>query len=176
MNKLQSIKDRVIIGKIVGIHGIKGTLKIHSFAESLEIFEPNTKITVSNPDGSEDVHEIEWIQPHSRGALLALKEIDNRDQAKHLVGAELMIEKAALPELEAGVYYWYDLIGLNVFTTEDRFLGRLESIIETGANDVYVVKDDAREILIPALQSVVRSIDIDAKIMRVELPDGLEES
>jgi 16S rRNA processing protein RimM len=85
------------------------------------------------------------------------------------------IEKAKLPALEAGVYYWNDLIGLKVFTTEDQYLGRLESIIETGANDVYVVKGDAREILIPALKSVVHTIDIDAKIMRVELPDGLEE-
>ena len=105
-----------------------------------------------------------------------MKGIDSSDQAKNLVGAELIIEKAALPELEAGVYYWYDLIGLDVFTTENRYLGRLASIIETGANDVYVVKDDVREILIPALQSVVQSIDIDANIMRVELPDGLEEA
>ena len=175
MNKLQSIKDRVIIGKIVGVHGIKGTLKIHSYAESLEIYEADAFIAISTADGNELSYAIDWIKPHSRGALLALKEVDNRDQAKTLVGADLIIEKAALPELEAGVYYWYDLIGLKVFTTEDRYLGQLESIIETGANDVYVVKDDAREILIPALQSVVRAIDIDANIMRVELPDGLEE-
>ena len=176
MNNLQPIKDRVIIGKIVGVHGINGTLKIHSYAESLEIFETRAFIAISTPEGNQQGYEIDWIKPHSRGALLALKGIDSSDQAKNLVGAELIIEKAALPELEAGVYYWYDLIGLDVFTTENRYLGRLASIIETGANDVYVVKDDVREILIPALQSVVQSIDIDANIMRVELPDGLEEA
>jgi 16S rRNA processing protein RimM len=175
LNKTQSIKDRVIIGKIVGAHGVKGTLKIHSYAESLEIFEPNASIVVSTPGGSEENYEIDWIKSHSRGALLALKTVNHRDQAKTLVGADLQIEKAKLPALEAGVYYWNDLIGLKVFTTEDQYLGRLESIIETGANDVYVVKGDAREILIPALKSVVHTIDIDAKIMRVELPDGLEE-
>ncbi|MDX1708150.1 MAG: ribosome maturation factor RimM [Desulfobacterales bacterium] len=175
MNKTELIKERVIIGKIVGVHGIKGTLKIHSFAESLEIFEPQTNITVSNPDGSEQVYEIDWIKPHARGALLALKHVNHRDQANALVGAELRIEKTALPELEAGVYYWYELIGLRVFTTDDRYLGQLESIIETGANDVYVVKEQEREILIPALASIVRLIDIDARIMRVELPEGLEE-
>jgi 16S rRNA processing protein RimM len=59
---------------------------------------------------------------------------------------------------------------------DDRYLGRLDSIIETGANDVYVVKNDRREILIPALKSVVQAIDIEANLMRVDLPDGLEET
>jgi 16S rRNA processing protein RimM len=175
LNKPQSIKDRVIIGKIVGVHGIKGTLKFHSYAESLQIFEAGASIAVSIAGVGEDVYEIDWIKPHSHGALLALKNVNNRDRAESLVGADLIIEKAALPALEAGVYYWYDLIGLKVFTTDGRYLGRVASIIETGANDVYVVKDDAREILIPALQSVVHTIDLDAKIMRVELPDGLED-
>ncbi len=175
MNKPEPIKERVIIGKIVGVHGIKGILKIHSYAESLEIFAPDTIITVSTPDGSQKGYDIDWIKPHSRGALLALKNVNNRDQAKTLVGADLQIEKAALPELETGVYYWYELIGLKVLTTDDRYLGRLESIIETGANDVYVVKNDEREVLIPALESVVQTIDIESNLMRVDLPDGLEE-
>lgn len=175
MNKPQSINDRVIIGKIVGVHGNKGTLKIHSYAESLQIFEAGAFIAINIPDSGERDYEIDWIKPHSRGALLALKNVKNRDQAETLIGADLIIEKVALPELEAGVYYWYDLIGLKVFTTDGRYLGTLESIVETGANDVYVVKDDVREILIPALESVVRSIDTDTKVMRVELPDGLEE-
>ncbi len=175
MNKPEPIKERVIIGKIVGVHGIKGTLKIHSYAESLEIFTPDTIITVSTPDGSQKGYDIDWIKPHSRGALLALKNVNHRDQAKTLVGADLQIEKAALPELETGVYYWYELIGLKVLTTDDRYLGRLESIIETGANDVYVVKNDEREVLIPALESVVQTIDIESNLMRVDLPDGLEE-
>ncbi|MGD8343982.1 MAG: ribosome maturation factor RimM [Desulfobacterales bacterium] len=175
MNKSEPIKDRVAIGKIVGVHGVKGTLKIHSYAESLEIFQPGTMISVSTSDGKENDYEIDWIKPHSRGALLALNSISDRDQAKTLVGADLQIEKAKLPELEAGVYYWYEMIGLQVVTIDDRYLGRLESIIETGSNDVYVVKNDRREILIPALKSVVQVIDIDANLMRVDLPDGLEE-
>ena len=175
MNKPEPIKDRVTIGKIVGVHGVGGTLKIHSYAESLEIFRPGNGISVSTPEGGEKEYEIDWIKPHSRGALLALKNISDREQAMTLIGADLQIEKAVLPELETGVYYWYELIGLKVFTIDDRYLGRLESIIETGANDVYVVKNDRREILIPALKSVVQAIDIEVNSMRVDLPDGLEE-
>ena len=175
MNKLAPKKDLVLIGKIVGTHGLKGTSKIQPYAESLEIFKSGTALLVSSPDGSENRYEIDWIKPHSRGALLALKEITGCDQAKSLIGAELYIEKAELPKLEPGTYYWFDLIGVNVYTSDDRCIGRIDSIIETGANDVYVVKNADKEILVPALQSVVRSIDIESKIMRVELPEGLEE-
>jgi 16S rRNA processing protein RimM len=165
----------VHIGKIVGAHGVKGTSKIRSYAESLEIYKPGTFLLVSSPDGRENLYEIEWIKPHSRGALLAFKEVIDRDQAKTLIGSELFIDRATLPELESGAYYWFDLIGLNVYTSDNQFIGRLDSVIATGANDVYVVKNDDREILIPALESVVRVIDIEQKIMQVELPEGLEE-
>ena len=174
MNKPEPIKDRITIGKIVGVHGVKGTLKIHSYAESLEIFQPSTMIWVSTSDDEVTEYEIDWIKPHSRGALLALNNIVDRDQAKSLVGAVLQISPLVLPDLDTGVYYWYELIGMQVYTSDNRYLGQLESIIETGANDVYVVKNNDREILIPALKSVVQAIDIKAKLMRVELPDGLE--
>ena len=175
MNKSAPKKDLVIIGKIVGVHGLKGTCKIQSYAESLEIFKSGTVLLISSPDGSENRYEIDWIKSHSRGALLTLKEVTGRDQAKSLIGSELCIEKAELPELEAGAYYWFDLIGVNVYTSDERYIGSIASIIETGANDVYVVKDADKEILVPALESVVQSIDIESKIMRVELPEGLEE-
>jgi 16S rRNA processing protein RimM len=75
--------------------------------------------------------------------------------------------------LENGSYYWIDLIGIEVYTAEDDYLGRIESIIETGSNDVYVVKDKKKEVLIPALKSVVTDIDLSQKRMQVDLPDGL---
>ncbi len=176
MNKSAPQKDVVLIGEILGTHGVKGTSKIQSYAESLDVFEPGAALLVRTPDGSENSYEIIWVKPHSRGALLALKDVADRKQAKALVGSELYIGRARLPKLDDGTYYWFDLIGLNVYTTEDRYIGRLDSIIETGANDVYVVKKkDDREILIPALKSIVRVIDIDQKIMQVELPDGLKD-
>jgi len=175
LNKLAPEKDLVLIGTIVGAHGLTGTSKIQSYAESLEIFESGATLLVRRPDGSENCYEIDWIKSHSHGALLALKEVTDRDQAESLIGSELYIEKAKLPKLEAGTYYWFDLIGVSVFTADDRYIGRVDSIIETGANDVYVVKNAEKEILVPALESVVCSIDIESKIMRVELPEGLEE-
>ena len=129
------------IGKIIGVHGLKGTIKVYSYAESLSVFRPDALILIRNTKGLEKTYAIEWVKPHKR------------------------------------TYYWFDIIGLSVFTIDEKYLGCVESIIQTGSNDVYVVKDPNKdkdnEILIPALKSVVLAIDLERKIMRVDLPEGL---
>ncbi|MGB9439739.1 MAG: ribosome maturation factor RimM, partial [Desulfobacterales bacterium] len=123
--------------------------------------------------GREASYEIKWVKPHTGTPLLALKGISNRDQAKTLIGAELFIPQSELPELDEDTYYWRDLIGIEVYTQTEEFLGRIESIIETGSNDVYVVKRDEKEVLIPALEAVVLEIDLGHNRMLVDLPEGL---
>jgi 16S rRNA processing protein RimM len=165
------------VGKIVGAHGVKGNLKVHSYAESVSAFEPGSSILVILAGKIERHFAIKWVKPHGKSILLSFKGIENRNTAKTLIGAELFIERIALPELEEGVYYWVDIVGLSVFTTDNKYIGRVESIIPTGSNDVYVVKDqtkdDSTEILIPAIESVVLEIDFKNKTMRVDLPEGL---
>ena len=174
MNSSSAKKGLILIGKIVGAHGVKGNCKIRSYAESLTVFQPGSEILIATSYGRKNVYEINWAKPHSKVDLLSLKGVTTRNQAQALIGSELFIEKAQLPELDDGSYYWYDLIGLEVFTTNNNYLGRLDSILQTGSNDVYVVKKDEDEILIPALESVVHTIDLEKKRMRVELPEGLE--
>jgi len=166
-------KDYVLVGEIIGTHGIKGASKFRSYAESLEVFEPGRLILVRERSGRETSHEINWVEYHRRTPLLSLKEINDRSQAETLIGAALFIPKAALPQLDSGSFYWFDLIGMAVYTTEDLYLGRIESIIETGSNDVYVVKDKKKEVLIPALESVVINVDLEQKRMQVDPPEGL---
>ena len=165
------------VGKIVGVHGLNGTSKVYSYAQSLMVFQPNGSILLRNPDGQERTFEIKWVKPHTRVILIALKGVSNRNQAEKLIGYELYIDKAGLPKLEADNYYWFDIIGLAVFTAEEDYIGRVESIIPTGSNDVYVVKnpdsDGENEVLIPALESVVLEIDLERQVMRVDLPEGL---
>ena len=88
-------------------------------------------------------------------------------------GAGLYIEKSRLPSLEDGHFYWFELIGMEVYTDDGRFLGRLASIVPTGSNDVYVVQHAGRETLVPALASVVKRVDTTARRMEVILPEGL---
>lgn len=166
-------KGYVLIGKIVGAHGVKGTHKIRSYAESLETFKAGSSILIRNNREQEAIYEINWVKPHTGVPLLSLKGVTGRPQAEAMIGGELFIKKSELPELEEGTYYWVDLIGIGVFTTEKEYLGRIESIVETGSNDVYVVKNGEREILIPALETVVLDIDLGKKQMQVDLPEGL---
>ena len=164
----------ISIGKIVNAHGVEGAIKIYSYAESLSVFNPGNMILVRNPGDSPDkYYKVKWSAPHSRFVLLTFEGIDSRNLADNLKECELFIEKAGLPELEENTYYWEDIIGLSVYTDDGIFLGRVESIIQTGSNDVYVVKDGKSEILVPAMKSVVLKIDLDKKTMKVNLPEGL---
>lgn len=163
----------MLIGKIVGVHGIKGNCKIRSYAESLSVFQSDSVVIVATSDGRQKPYEINWVKPHAKAALISFKGVDTRDQAEAFIGCELFIEKNRLPDPEEGSYYWFDLIGLDVFDDDQKYLGRLESIIQTGSNDVYVVKEDDTEILVPALESVVQKIDLKNRRMQVDLPEGL---
>lgn len=165
------------IGKIVGAHGVKGNLKVYSYAESLSLFEQESSILVVSAKEFEQIFKIKWIKPHGRVALLSLEGIENRDLAETLIGSELFVKRDRLPKLVDGSYYWFDIIGLAVFTNDEKHIGRVESIIPTGSNDVYVVKDAQKdrdnEILIPAIESVVLEINLEQKRMIVDLPEGL---
>jgi 16S rRNA processing protein RimM len=167
-------KDRFVsIGKITGFHGFKGTLKLQPYVESMDFFKPETRICVRNISGEFSYFTIDWIKPHKKGFLILFKEVYSFDEGRKLFNAELLVERKRMPEPEEGDYYWVDLIGLSVFTMEGAFLGILEFIFPTGSNDVFVVKNEETEKLIPALESVVKKIDLVEKTMTVELPEGL---
>ena len=166
------------MGKIVGAHGIKGALKVNSYAESVSSFKPGSAV-ILKADGSERTFTIAWVKPHHKTILVAFEGVANRNRAEELVGLELFMARDSLPTLEEGVYYWSDIIGLAVYTVENEYLGRVASVIQTGSNDVYVVKNDQgrepAEILVPALEWVVLEIDVSQKMMRVDLPEELRD-
>jgi 16S rRNA processing protein RimM len=166
-------KGYVLIGKVVGTHGIKGTNKFKSYAESLSVFKPGRCLLVCDNRNREKKVEVNWVKSHTRTPLIAFKGVTDRDGAEAMIGADMFIPETELPEPDEDTYYWFELIGLEVYTTEEDYLGRITSIFETGSNDVYVVKDKKQEVLIPAIESVVIDIDIEHKRMRVDLPEGL---
>jgi 16S rRNA processing protein RimM len=165
----------ILIGKLQAAHGTGGGLKLKSYAESLALFAPGLTLLAVCAGKAERTCEIERVKPQGRTAILRLKGVATRSAAEALAGCELFIDKACLPELAEGVYYWSDLIGTAVYEAQGHFLGRLESIFRTGSNDVYVVKDphSGREILIPALKAVIAAVDLAAGRMEVNLPEGL---
>jgi len=177
-NNLLEKNSIVQIGKIVGVHGLKGTLKVYPYSDDfVSLFKPGIFLLLRSSNKLEKSYEVNWVKPYKRLILVSLNQIRNRNLAEELAGYEFFINKSELPELDWGTYYWSDIIGLSVYTTADKYVGIVESIIPTGSNDVYVVKDSDRdhenEILIPALESVVLRIDLELKTIRVNLPDGL---
>lgn len=169
--------DLVLVGRVVGAHGIRGSLKVHSYAESLSVYEAGKGIQVAHPDGSVRTMTVQWVQPHGRGILMNLEAVTDRSQAESLNGSTLFVDKARLPVLEEDTYYWLDLVGLSVFNTTGTLLGRIEEVIPTPGNDIYVVKGkqngQPRELLIPATGDVVLKVDLEGGTMIVDPPEGL---
>ena len=166
-----------MVGRVVAAHGIRGNLKVSSYAESLSVYETKGGLQVALPDGSFRPMTVRWVQLHGRHLLLNLDGVADRNQAECLIGAELFAEKSCLPELEDDSYYWFDLVGLRVYDATGALLGRLERIIPTPGNDVYVVKgmqgEQDKELLIPAIGNVVLKIDLEGRTMIVDPPEGL---
>jgi len=161
------------VGKIVGVHGLCGNLKVYSYTESLSVFKPNSRICIETKDNQRRWFTIEEAKSLRQGVLLSIKGISTRDLAQQLVGSELFVEKANLPTLEDGEYYWFDILGLSVFTVENEYIGQVKAVIPTKGNDIFVVKHGKQETLIPALASVVLEVNFQDKTMRVKLPEGL---
>ncbi|MFZ5570378.1 MAG: ribosome maturation factor RimM [Thermodesulfobacteriota bacterium] len=161
------------MAEIVGVHGVKGELKVRSYAENPSLFQPGGRILVEGTRTGGQMRTINWVRPHKQLLLFSLEGLEDRGQAEELIGAEILVAREQLPEPEEGTYYWCDILGLRVYGEDDVYLGCVREIVPTGSNDVYVVTDGARETLVPALQSVILDVDLRAGRMRVRLPDGL---
>ncbi|MCP4021967.1 MAG: 16S rRNA processing protein RimM [Desulfobacteraceae bacterium] len=159
------------IGKVTGVHGLKGNLKVWSYAESIDTFNPGTNVFLKSKDQFEKQYKILTASAYKKGVMLSLEGIDSRNLAQELVDKEILINRNDLPELEEDTYYWQDLLGLDVIDKRRGFIGKIEHIFPTGANDVLVVKQNDQEVLIPIHKSFIESIDIDAQTVKTILPE-----
>lgn len=164
----------LVIGTIVGAHGIRGEVKVTPLTDFPERFKPGTRLFVGRQP---DVRPVEIVaaRPHKGMWLVKLSTVPDRNAAELLNDQYLLIPEADAMPLGEHENYVHDLIGLAVVTTEGEPLGRITEVIFTPANDVYVVQGDAGELLLPALRSVVVAVDLDARRMTVNLPDGLRD-
>jgi len=160
---------RVLIGRIVGLYGVQGWLKIESWAEPrMKIFDYQPWLLNTAPGVETQIAGAKGRQ-QGKGMVAQLPGIDDREQAAALIGMDIHVGRGQLPPPGKDEYYWVDLEGLEVVTTEDVVLGRVSHLFATGANDVVVVRDGERERLIPFIQgSYVRSVDLSAKRMVVD--------
>ena len=167
--------EPVLLGKIMATHGVRGQVRVFLYSGEYASIDGLKTVMLQAPDRTLDTFEVSGTAQHGKKFLLALKNFDNVNQVQHLVGRELYVHEEQLPELADGEYYWRDLVGLKVVTDEGEPLGTLAEIFATGSNDVYVVRGDGREYLIPALEDVIREVNLDGGVMTVSPPGGLLE-
>ena len=161
------------VGQIVNTFGIKGLVKVKAFTDELERFEELKKVYVCKKDKLEEI-EIEEVKYHKDMVLLKIKGIENMEDAEKLKGLYLKIDRKDAKKLPEGTYFIADLIGLDVYSDENELLGKLEDIFNSGANDVYVVKDEnGKQILLPGIPDVIKEIDLEQEKIVVHLLKGL---
>jgi len=165
--------ELVLLGKVAATHGIRGQLAVVSFSGEFSTILSLPAVLLKGPENRMESFEVERAAVHRNRVLLTLKGFTNINEVLHLVGREFFARRDQLPPLDEGEFYWCDLIGLSVTTDEGETLGRIAEIIDTGSNDVYVVRGGAKEYLIPALEDIVVNVDLDQGIMTVSPPEGL---
>lgn len=162
----------VLVGEVVRPQGIKGKLKVRPLAD-LDVFYTAKGVYLEKGKEPTVYYKVLSSQLHKGAVLLALEGVETMSRAKELVGSRLFAEMSALEKLPEGEYYWFQIIGLDVLTEEGRLLGKVAEILPTGSNDVYVVRDRSKEYLIPAIDQVVKFIDVSAGKIVISPMKGL---
>lgn len=161
------MQDKFEIGKIVNTFGIKGEVKVTPYTDDIEQFKKIKSIYVNNT-----LMQVQSAKFRKNVVILKLKDVDDMTAAENLRNSIIMIErsKKKLPE---NTYYIADLIGLDVYTDEGTLLGKVKDIYNTGANDIYSIETESKEVLLPAIKEVIKQIDIENKKIIVHILKGL---
>ena len=165
----------LLVGRVSRPHGVRGELRVEIVTDYPERLSQHTDFYLARPDSPTTVRRylVEKVRIHRDVALLKLVGCDDRNAADELRGLLVQIPIEDAVPLEEGEYYLYQLIGVWVETEDGEGLGQVVDVIETGANDVYVVRGPRGEVLLPAIEDVVLELDLESKRMVVHLLAGL---
>ena len=164
--------ELITIGEITKHQGNKGEVRVDPLTDFPERFEELETIKLSKGRIKKEV-EIERVRYHKGFVILKFVDVDDIGAAMEYKGFEIKISKDERLKLDEDIYYMDDIVGIDVYQGQD-YLGELTTIIETGANDVYVIENEEDKLLLPALKDVVFEVDIEEGEMIVEVPRGLE--
>jgi len=160
--------DFLIIGRVLAPWGLKGDFKAEILTDFPQRFAPDQEVYIG-----EAPMLIERSRSHKGSIILKLNKVSSIEDVEQLRDKYLKVpQKDAFP-LQEGQYYQFQIIGLKVSTSEGKSLGEIKEILATGSNDVYVVKGEDGEFLIPAIEDVVKQIDLDKGTMIIEEIEGL---
>lgn len=161
------------LGQIVNVKGLKGEVKVNSFTDDNTKFEIIPKVFIKQKQNLTE-YEIEEVGYSKNQVILKFKNIDTVEEAEKLRNSYIVVDREIFGELPEGVYYIADLIGLDVYTENNEYLGKVDDIFNTGSNDVYVVKaENGMQKLLPGIDEVIKKIDLESNKIIVNLIKGL---
>ena len=169
--------DYFDIGIIVNVHGVKGEIRVMPTTDDPSRFQLLDRVEIFQGSEKKE-YPLESVRPHKTLIALKLKGVGDRDAAEKLKGGVIKVPRSMALPLEENEYYQKDLLDMIVKTDTGEELGRLVQILETGANDVYIVRSedsDKKDLLIPAIKQCILNVDLQEKIMTVHLMEGLRE-
>ena len=166
------MKDYIKVGKIVNTHGVKGCIKCIPLTDDLERFEELEYVYTEKDNIKRTIDDV-WYQ---KGLVcLKLKDIDDMNKAESFKDTYISIVEDQLRVLPENSYYLFDLEGMDVYSNNGDYIGKISEVYQTGANDVYEVKNNKNSYLIPAIKDVVKSVNIQDKKMIINIIEGLLE-
>ncbi len=160
------------MGKVIRPHGLRGLLRIISYSGSAASFSDVETAWFRLVSGKIHQLNVASIRPHKNAFLMDVDGIGSAHDAEAYRGAEILVSEDSLIR-EEGTYFWFELLGLDVYVDTGVFLGRVSQIIATGANDIYVVRKGEKEVYIPASTEVIADIDLDHKRITISPMEGL---
>ena len=161
------------LGQIVNVKGLKGEVKVNSFTDDNTKFERIPKVFLKRKESLKE-YEIENVGYSKNQVIIKFKNVNTVEEAETLRNSYIVVDREIFGELPEGVYYIADLIGLDVFTESNEYLGKVDDIFSTGSNDVYVVKDElGKQKLLPGIDEVIKQIDLESGKIIVNLIEGL---
>ena len=152
---------------MTGLYGVKGWIKVHSYTHPRESIVNYRRWTLRRGSGREPV-AVENGRLQGRTVVAKLLEVDDRDEARALIGAEITVERDDLPPCGPDEYYWADLEGLGVRSVSGDTLGRVDYLFSTGAHDILVVEGDRQRLIPFVMQRVVQEIDLQRGLIMVD--------
>jgi 16S rRNA processing protein RimM len=163
----------VPIGRVLQAHGVAGEVLVAPYLHDRRYYARLEQVTVRPQEGSLQRYHVRHVREAGERLLLSFEGILSREAARALVGVDLCAPREGLPPPADGEFYWFDLEGLPVYTLEGEYLGHVIEFFPTGSNEVLVVRDGERELLLPFIRDVIAAVDETRGCLRVRLIPGL---
>ncbi len=174
--RASTLEGWIAIGRIAGIFGAVGEIRVRPLGKSPQRFRELRRVYLGESfEPATVTHRRMYRSGGHDGVIMRLAGLSSREEARERIGQYLYVPESEAVPLPSGEYFVHQIVGLSVITVEDEALGRVTDVLQTGSNDVYVVKGQRGEVLIPATKEVVKAIDLQDGTMRVALLPGLAD-